>query len=167
MSFNLRNMIEMGFFVKGVIRRAIQSAEFYIKNELVEHPREGFICEQEVVEMVANDPRYDPQEVDDFDLDKLFQVFIILAVGLSMSALAVLLENGLHHRGKVLENVEIVRNYVSNFEYVNPINVWKTMITRTRNLLKIKKKRNFFKRRKNCVHPHPHTEHRTRSQIVT
>ena len=85
LNFHLTNLIEMGFFVKGILAHSL-SADVYIRNMFVDKPREGFICEQEVTEMVANDPRYDPQIVADFNLNTLFQVFVILKIGIVISA---------------------------------------------------------------------------------
>lgn len=93
----------MGFLFKGVIQNMAPGV--YERNEVVEDPREGFICEQELVEKAKSDPRYEPEEFQQFDLEMLFEVFIVLAGGSLVSMFGLFLERFAYHGNKIKSNI--------------------------------------------------------------
>lgn len=91
MNFHLTNLAEMGFLYEG-FGRQIRGETTLIKSDLVPSVISGLRCEDEVVEKVGRDPRYDPQDALIFDLEVMKEVFLILVQGLILSSFALTME---------------------------------------------------------------------------
>ena len=97
-NFQITNLREMGFLFEGLKRQGprdmlIQPNE--LTRHLVPSVVAGLKCEEEVVEKVARDPRYDPQEVKTFDLVILREPFLIYIYGMCSSFGVILFEIGI------------------------------------------------------------------------
>lgn len=93
MSFHIYNLAEMGFLMKGFHEHG-QRPMVMTQSDIVPSVIAGMKCEDEVVEKVGRDPRYDPQEAVIFDLKVMKEVFLILVQGLILSSFAIIVEKG-------------------------------------------------------------------------
>lgn len=98
MNFHITNLREMGFLFEGLkhqgTRDMLIEPDAFTRS-LVPSVIAGLKCEDEVVEKVARDPRYDPQQVKTFDLVILREPFLIFIYGMCTSFGVILYEIGI------------------------------------------------------------------------
>lgn len=98
MNFHITNLREMGFLFEGLKRQGLRDMLIQpnqLTRLLVPSVVAGMKCEEEVIEKVARDPRYDPQEVKTFDLIILREPFFIFIYGICSSFGLIFFEIGI------------------------------------------------------------------------